>query len=160
MDLGSPELVVAALYDLISGPGGDRDWAAVRDLFLPDAVLQSELLLPDGARQSGRWTVDAFIGEASADYARLGGFWEREVWSRVDRYGDIAQVWSTYESRVGTPGAPPAVRGINAIQLCAATTAGGLLGCCSRSSARRSLPFRVTIWAPGRCAAQSNVGCT
>ena len=61
-----PERVFARLYDLISGPAGkERAWAEVRDLFYPDALLHSELTLPDGSRRSGTWTVDEFC-EAAA----------------------------------------------------------------------------------------------
>ncbi len=112
-----PGEVFARIYELLSGPADEeRDWAAVRDLFYPDAVLLSELTLPDGEDQSGRWTVDEFCQAAAEEY-RTAGFWEREVARRTHAFGHIAQVWSTYESRVGSPDSPPVMRGINAAQL-------------------------------------------
>ena len=113
----TPYEVVLRLYDLISGPADqERDWAAVQELFHPEAVLRSELTLPDGTHQSGRWTPAEFAAEGAEEY-RKDGFWEREVAGRVEEYGNIAHVWSTYESRVGGPEGPPAIRGINSVQL-------------------------------------------
>jgi hypothetical protein len=63
-----PTEVSARLYDLISGPADvERNWEEVRNLFYPDALLCSELTLPDGSHQSGTWTLDQFC-EAAADW--------------------------------------------------------------------------------------------
>jgi hypothetical protein len=43
-------------------------------------------------------------------------FWETEIARRVERFGNIAHVWSTYESR-RSPDEAPFMRGINSIQL-------------------------------------------
>lgn len=112
-----PRAVVAHLYELISGPADqERSWSDIRALFLPEALLHSELALPDGAKQSGRWTVDEFCAAAAAEY-RVAGFWEREVAVRSEQFGNIGHVWSTYESRVGSLDNEPAGRGINSVQL-------------------------------------------
>jgi hypothetical protein len=112
-----PHAVVTRLYQLISGPAEhQRDWAAVRELFAPGAMLRSELTLPDGSRQSGCWTVAEFCEAAASDY-RDQGFWEEEIAFRMERFGPMAHVWSTYRSRVGTPDSDPVGRGINSIQL-------------------------------------------
>lgn len=112
-----PRDVVRRLYELISGAGDyERDWDSVRALFLPDATLRSELTLPDGTHQSGTWTVAEFCTAAAEEY-RKDGFWEREIAARMERFGTIAHVWSTYESRVGGAESTPAGRGINSFQL-------------------------------------------
>ncbi len=117
MDASTPEEVVIRLYDLISGPAEhQRSWDDVRALFYPEALLHSELTLPDGSHQSGTWTVDEFCNAAAAEYQRTG-FWEREVARCDERYENIAHVWSTYESRVGRNDGDPAGRGINSVQL-------------------------------------------
>jgi hypothetical protein len=58
------------------------------------------------------------------DYIRLGepifrkeGFFEREVHRTVERFGNIAQVFDTYESRHAPGDARPFQRGINSFQL-------------------------------------------
>src|SRR5437762_6292309 len=48
-DVASMDSIVAALYDVISGPAGKkRDWDRMRSLFIPGARL-----IPTGKRQSG-----------------------------------------------------------------------------------------------------------
>ena len=44
-------------------------------------------------------------------------FYEREVARRAERYGDIMQVFSTYESRHDPKDPEPFARGINSFQL-------------------------------------------
>jgi len=45
------------------------------------------------------------------------GFFEREISRRTDCFGNICQVFSTYESRHSATDATPFQRGINSIQL-------------------------------------------
>ena len=112
-----PGEVVRRLYDLISGPAEyERSWQDVRALFHPGALLHSELTLPDGSHQSGRWTVDEFCEAAESEY-RGRGFWEQEIAEHSNEFGHIAHVWSTYESRVESPDSEPVGRGINSVQL-------------------------------------------
>ena len=48
-DVDSIDSIVAALYDVISGPAGKaRDWNRMRSLFIPGAKL-----IPTGARPGG-----------------------------------------------------------------------------------------------------------
>jgi hypothetical protein len=46
-----------------------------------------------------------------------GGFFEREIARRVERYGGVVHVFSTYESRRALSDPVPFARGINSIQL-------------------------------------------
>lgn len=112
-DVGAPEAVVTALYHVISGPASrPRDWDRFRSLFLPGArlvfVLQGQLF---------NLTVNEFIELAGPGYQSGAGFWEREIGSHVDRFGTIAQVFSTYETRLTDSNGPVAERGINGVQL-------------------------------------------
>ncbi len=117
-DRSSPEAVVAALYDVISGPADQpRDWARLRALFLPDARLRIFFSQAEGPAQTKEWTPEEFAAEAEADYRQRGGFWEREVRQRIERFGSIAHVWSIFESRQGSLENEPFARGINSIQL-------------------------------------------
>lgn len=116
-DVESPEATAAALYDVISGPAGERrDWERFASLFHPGARIMAYTTLPDGRDQEGTWSVREFAETAAEFYAR-DGFWEKEIWSRTDRYGSVAHVLSTYESRVGSPDSPPLGRGVNSIQM-------------------------------------------
>lgn len=117
-DVRSVDAIVKALYDVISGPKGQaRDWARMRSLFLPDGRL-----IPSRAdRETHRadavvLTIDGYI-ERSSGRMESEGFFERGVNNVVQQYGNIAQVWSTYESRHAAADARPFARGINSIQL-------------------------------------------
>jgi hypothetical protein len=116
-DVASMDSIVAALYDVISGAAGKkRDWDRMRSLFIPGARL-----IPTGKRQSGEvgsrvLTVEDYIN-ASAKPLEEGGFFEKEVARRTETFGNIAHVFSTYESRRKTDDAKPFARGINSIQL-------------------------------------------
>jgi hypothetical protein len=116
-DVSSAELIVAALYDVISGPAGQgRDWQRFRSLFAPGARLIVGAPTPDGRVPSRTMTVEQYV--VSADpFLKRDGFWETEIARRMERYGNVAHVFSTYESRVKSAESPPFSRGINSIQL-------------------------------------------
>jgi hypothetical protein len=114
-DTASPEAIVTALYDVISGPAGQaRDWDRFRGLFAPGARL-----IPAAPRQDGSVPValspDDYIKRAND--ALLKGFFEREVSKKVDGFGTILHVFSTYESKRAATDEKPFARGINSIQL-------------------------------------------
>jgi hypothetical protein len=60
-------------------------------------------------------TVDEYVSRAGGSFAKTG-FYESEVARRVETFGGIAHVFSTYESR-RAPGEKPFARGINSMQL-------------------------------------------
>ena len=114
-DTTSPDAIIAALYDVISGPAGQaRDWDRFRGLFAPGARL-----IPAAPRQDGSIPValspDDYIKRAND--ALLKGFFEREVSKKVDAFGTIMHVFSTYESKRAAADEKPFARGINSIQL-------------------------------------------
>lgn len=115
-DVESIDAIVLAVYDVISGPAGQkRDWDRMRSLFIDGARL-----IPTGRRQNGEgghrvMTVEDYI-TGSGSRLEKNGFFETEVSRKTDRFGNIAQVFTTYESR-RTPDAEPFMRGINSFQL-------------------------------------------
>ncbi len=116
-DVASIESIIAALYDVISGPARqDREWNRFRSLFASGARLIVGAPGPDGRVPSRNMTVDEYVDSADP-FLKRDGFWEREISRRVDRYGNVAHVFSTYESRVNSADSPPFSRGINSIQL-------------------------------------------
>ena len=116
-DVNSIDAIIAAVYDVISGPAGKkRDWDRMRSLFVPGARL-----IPTGPRQAGGYgarvlTVDEYIERASGLFEKEG-FFEREAARRTEEFGQIAHVFSTYESRHAPDDPGPFQRGINSIQL-------------------------------------------
>jgi hypothetical protein len=107
--------IIRAYYDVISGPAGSRPDRA-QDAFLhhADALVAITGVRRDGTRSIRTMSLDeyheAFGGE------RTTGFYEREIHRRVERFGSIAHVWSTYVSS-REPDGTPFARGINSIQL-------------------------------------------
>ncbi|MBX9853996.1 MAG: hypothetical protein K2Y26_00600 [Gemmatimonadaceae bacterium] len=116
-DVASLDAILAALYDVISGPAGQkRDWDRFRSLFIPGARL-----IPTGgpAGQPARavvWTPEEYAQRAGASLER-DGFFEREIGRSVDTFGRITQVFSVYDSKRTLADAKPFQRGINSIQL-------------------------------------------
>ncbi|PYK91714.1 MAG: hypothetical protein DME35_01275, partial [Verrucomicrobia bacterium] len=114
------EAIVAAAYDVISGPAGKkRDWKRERSLFISGARLIPTAV--DAGRNDVDLApqvldVDAYIARVKPYFA-TAGFYEKEVARRVEQFGQIAHVWSTYESRHDPNDAEPFMRGINSIQL-------------------------------------------
>lgn len=115
-DVGTLDAIMAATYDSISGDAGQpRDWDRFRSLFHKDARL-----IPTGKNKEGVVVANAVSPD---DYIKraepflMKGFHEREIARRVERYGNIAHVLSTYESRYKKDDKAPFARGINSFQL-------------------------------------------
>jgi hypothetical protein len=115
-DVASMESIVAAVYDVISGPAGKkRDWARMKSLFAEGARMIPTSPRPGGMAGTRVLDVDGYI-ERSSPFFEKEGFYEREVARRVEHFGHIAHVFSTYEARHDPNGAP-FIRGINSFQL-------------------------------------------
>ena len=106
---------VAAVYDVISGPAGEaRDWARFKSLFAEGA----RLITFNAESPSGMvvMTPQGYIDRAGANLEE-NGFFEQEIAWRTERFGNMAQVFSTYEGRRAMDDATPLLEGINSFQL-------------------------------------------
>jgi len=119
-DVASIDAIITAAYDVISGPVGKaRDWDRERSLFIPGARL-----IPTAKKAGGKdvdlapqvLDVDAYI-ERVEPFFQKNGFFEKEIARHTEQFGNIAHVWSTYESRYNADDPEPFMRGINSIQL-------------------------------------------
>jgi hypothetical protein len=116
-DVSSPEAIIAAVYDVISGPAGQkRNWDRMRTLFVPDARM-----IPTGKRPTGEstrrvLTVEEYITN-SGPFLEKEGFFETEIGRKTEQYGNIVHVFSTYESKRTLADEKPFMRGINSFQL-------------------------------------------
>jgi hypothetical protein len=121
-DVKSPEAILNAVYSVISGAKGQaRDWDRMRSLFVPDARLIPAVAASaanGGAAHSDvvMLTVDGYI-ERNGSRLTSDGFFERFIHNEIEEFGNIVQVWSTYESRHSPDDAKPFARGINSFQL-------------------------------------------
>lgn len=118
-DVASPEAIVDAMYETINRrPGENFDWDRLRTLYMSNAIM-----IPSLEQTGGEFrvlSVEDFIDwvdeNAVVGGANDSGFVEEQIAYRVERYGDIAQVFSTYQKRFAT-GTEILGRGINSIQL-------------------------------------------
>ena len=116
-DVESVDAILASLYDVISGPAGQRrDWNRFRSLFAPGARLIPTGVRPDGSKAMRVMTPEDYVAGSGPALER-SGFFEREIARRSDRFGNVLHVFSTYESRRTPADSAPFARGINSIQL-------------------------------------------
>jgi hypothetical protein len=119
-DVATIDSIITAAYDGISGPAGKkRDWERERSLYFPGARL-----IPM-AMEAGKegvdlaphvLDIDGFIARVELFFEK-SGFYEKEIARRAEQFGQMAHVWSTYESRHNEDDREPFLRGINSIQL-------------------------------------------
>ena len=117
-DVASLDVIMKSVYDVISGDAGKpRDWDRFRSLFYKDArLIPSGKNAQTGVVGARLLSAEDYVTRASANMAKEG-FFERELARRVDQYGNIAHVFSTYESLHSLSDKKPFARGINSFQL-------------------------------------------
>ena len=113
-DGDSIETLTKAMYDVISGPAGTRDWARFRALFA-DGARMITIRVSGGKAAPFTMTPEDYVTRAGASFEK-NAFYESEAARRVEMFGNIAHVFSTYESR-HAPGEKPFARGINSVQM-------------------------------------------
>lgn len=127
-DLKTLDGFVKAMYTSISGPAGmKRDPELQRSLFVPGARLAAVVKNAKGEPRMVTMDVEGYIKQ-SFPFMESKGFFEQEVARRVERYGRVAQVFSTYESRE-KEGGPVIERGVNSFQLLFDGTRWWCTGC-------------------------------
>ncbi len=116
-DVASVDAIIAALYDVISGPAGRaRDWKRLHALFTPEARMVAVGPRPGGTFGARAMTVDDYIARTSKPFSEAG-FFETELARTTETFGQVVHVFSTYEARHGAADAKPFARGVNSIQL-------------------------------------------
>ena len=121
-DGASVDAIVSALYASVShGPDGEPDWDRLRAITLPVGMF-----IPPKKPTEDIFTVldvDAFqerVRKGAAAMKAKGestAFSERESSRHTDCFGNVCQIFSTYEGRRLATDEKPFVRGINSIQL-------------------------------------------
>lgn len=114
-DVQSIDSILAALYNVISGPAGERDWNRFRSLFVPGATLTSAGKDREGNIRVRPRTTEEYVKGAGGYFAQHG-FFESAIVNRIHTFGNIAHVLSSYESRSAS-GEAPFARGINSLEL-------------------------------------------
>lgn len=121
-DAASVDSIVAALYASVShAPDAMPDFERMRGIFLPVGML-----IPPKRPSEDIFTtldVDGYadrVKKSLAAHKEKGepvGFVEREIGRRADCFGNLCQIFSTYESKNAASDEKPIQRGINSIQL-------------------------------------------
>jgi hypothetical protein len=105
-----PEGIPAALDTAITGPA-DKDRACMKALLIPEARMMFVSLGVDGVPSYRLETVDDWIARVKArGHALLE---EKQLKFHIERYGNIAHLWSSYALHSD---GKSVVRGINSIQ--------------------------------------------
>jgi len=120
-EAASVDAILASLYAGVSHPPNEQpDWSILRKICLKEA----HFIPPQ--RPNGEFVFlspEDFISRVSSGIASRApkkedtGFTEHEISRKADCWGNICQVFSTYEGRHLPGDAKPFVRGINSIQL-------------------------------------------
>jgi hypothetical protein len=105
-----PKGIPAAIDAAITGPA-DRDRACMQALFIPEARLMFMSLGADGAPTYTLQTLDEWIARVNARGHVV--LQEKQLKYQIERYSNIAHVWSSYA--LYSDGKQTA-RGINSIQ--------------------------------------------
>lgn len=116
-DVSSVDAIIGALYDVISGPAGEkRNWDRMRTLFIVEGKLMATGKRPGGGMGKRVMTVEDYI-KTSGPFLEKDGFFEREIGRTMEQYGSVVHVFSTYDSKRKAEEEKPFMRGINSIQL-------------------------------------------
>ena len=109
-DLAAIDRAIHAVYDVISGPAGQkRDFDKMRSLFAPGATMKAI-----GRKGLRGGSVEDYIAR-NQEVLEKEGFNERELGRRVEIWGGLATAWSAYDGR--TANGSFHERGINSFQL-------------------------------------------
>jgi hypothetical protein len=117
-DVATVESAVRAFYDAISAPArGKLDRDRLRSLFVPTGRIAV------GRPPSSSRAADV-IFLSPEEYAAISdsqtaykGFFDRNLANQIERFGVMAHVYSTYESRYDRDSPKPVARGIKSFEL-------------------------------------------
>jgi len=118
-DVESIESIIASAYEAIArAPGENFDWERFRSLFIEEAIL-----IPNTEQSNGEFSVLSVQGFVDwvDSVTTIGdendmGFAEEGYHNKIDRYGDVANVMSSYQKHYW--GQDQILgRGINSFQL-------------------------------------------
>ena len=114
-DVSTISGIMKATYEVVSGEAGEaRQWERDLSLHSPHAVYSFQEKVDGKWRQSTMPLKD--FHKATDDMVATTAFYESEINREVRIFGNIAHVWSTYETRLSKDG-PVKRRGINSVQL-------------------------------------------
>ena len=114
-DVETIDGIMKASYEVVSGDAGKkRQWQRDISVHSPNAVYAFSVQ-EEGKDKEVIMNIEDFQKETDFMVMKTG-FFENEIYREVRVFGNMAHVWSTYETRLQNNG--PVVRtGINSVQL-------------------------------------------
>lgn len=113
----SLETTIGTLYLSLSGDKAEkRDWDLFKYLFYANAKLITTGVNYKKKLQAKYMTPEEYV-KSSKSWMLKNGFYEKEINRIVHTYGDITQVFSTFEAYHSEDDKAPFLKGINSIQL-------------------------------------------
>lgn len=120
------EKLLEKLYAVISFEESEEpNWQGLQEIFSRHARITR--VTPEGTDHLDPQSFLAMTRDL-LDVGAYTSFYELEVARTVQSFGDIAQIWSTYETRRNRTAREPLGRGINSIQLIREEGAWRVLG--------------------------------
>ncbi|NNE55251.1 MAG: hypothetical protein HKN32_04475 [Flavobacteriales bacterium] len=110
-DVKDVDSIVDAVYEIISGEPGERDWDRFRHLFAEGATLNS-VRSGGGISRYRHGSVEEYIN-GTAPILMKESFQEREIGRNTEVLDNLVHLWSGFECELGTL----KQYGVNSIQL-------------------------------------------
>jgi hypothetical protein len=115
-DVATLDGIMKVFYEVISGPAGQpRQWSRDRTLYISDIRFVAMSVDKSGKPVPHILSHQQFADAATPILVK-DGFYESEIHRVTQRFGNIAHIFSTYESRTKLDG-PVIARGINSVEL-------------------------------------------
>lgn len=110
-DSDSPDALISATYEILTGTKGERDWDRFRNLFAPGATINS--IRNYGSLTPFRHgTIEDYV-EGTSQALLQFDFEEREIGRKTHELEDLVQVFSGFETTVNGS----KQYGVNSIQI-------------------------------------------
>ena len=117
-DVATVEDIVHAFYSTISAPaGGKLDQSRLRSLFVPGGRIVSSVPANSSRAADVRILSPEEYVAISDAHTVTSGFFDRNPANQVERFGTMAHVYSTFESRSHLEDSKPMARGIKSFEL-------------------------------------------
>jgi hypothetical protein len=102
-DVISPEALLAALHDSVSGPPGPVDWNRFRSLFLPAARLGSSRTDAQGVTHITTSSVEELITSGAAEREKMP-WYEVILVKHIEKFDNIAVAYYSHDDRPAREG--------------------------------------------------------
>jgi hypothetical protein len=111
-DTSSVDKIVNAMYNVISGPAGLRNWDRFKNLFTEGADMGAIFKNQQGEVIYRAFSPDDYIKNNEPFFLK-NAFVEKEIHRTTNTYGGLVNIFTTYSFEAGEEKA----RGINSLQL-------------------------------------------